>query len=190
MPDDRKKVGRFFGVAALFTGLSLIYFGTKKTKPTPPEEEAEFAYASDLMIEVTHHPTPHDIRWTVDVTNTGENPADLHLKIYDRMSAYGRWASFGQKANITETVLPGETKTFSGIVKRYPYRYQLMAKSEAGILLNPESPLLYVCDCCGKEGELVSFATWEEFEAHAIASHTDEERDPTKACYRSKVPDP
>jgi hypothetical protein len=135
---------------------------------------AIFEYTSDLLVEVTDYPTLYDIEWTVSVRNIGDESGVLALDIYQRMQMPGgiRWSGFNLKGSVSETIAPGETKTFTGTVSRGPYTYQLMARSVAGTLLNPPEPKEFICGyCIDLYGKIESFATYEELQAHIEAEH-------------------
>lgn len=138
---------------------------------------AEFVYTSDLIVKRTDYPTIYDIEWTVSVQNIGTGSGVLHLDIFQRMEepgVPGHWSSWSKKGAVSDTIAPGETKTFTGIVKRGKYTYQLMITSEAGTLLNPTEPGAYICGCCyDLTGKVVSFATQEELDAHFAAAHPE-----------------
>lgn len=135
---------------------------------------AIFEYTSDLLVEVTHYPTLYDIKWTVSVRNVGDESGVFSLDIYQRMQMPGgiQWSGFSLKGSVSETIAPGETKTFTGTVSRGPYTYQLMAKSVAGALLNPLEPKEFICGyCIDLYQRIESFATIEELEAHIASDH-------------------
>ena len=138
-----------------------------------PKMLAEFAYTSDLYVEPDGG--PNDVRFTVDVANIGESAGTLHLKVYDRMqNPYlpAQWARFQLHHSYELVMASGEVRTFSDIIEEGPYTYQVMAKSEAGVLLNPPTPLEYACEKCAVYYEVeISFATQEELAAHVAAGH-------------------
>jgi hypothetical protein len=136
----------------------------------PPETDDRFTYSSDLIVEP--YGGPNDIRWEVSVTNIGSEAGTCHVKVYDRLRSHtGRWANFTLKSEQEATLQPGESHTFQGAHGRSGYTYQLMAKSEAGTILNPDQPLEFICGYCFESGQLVSFATQEELDNHIAIAH-------------------
>jgi len=106
----------------------------------------EFIYVSELSVKVTNVPSIYDIEYSVSVRNIGENPGELHLKIYQSMCEppHGawtcadppNWSSWSQEDAKSDTIGPGETRVFTGSVERAPYIYRLKAVSEAGEIEN------------------------------------------------------
>ncbi len=140
----------------------------------PTGSPSQFVYMSDLIVEL--YGGPNDIRWTVSVGNTGDEAGVCHLKIYERMQIPQgiEWSGFSQRASQEASIYPGETHTFTGTKTRGPYVYQLIAKCEAGTLLNPSWPLEFICGCClDKYGTIESFATQGEFDAHYDIAHPE-----------------
>ncbi len=139
-------------------------------EPPPPE----FVYTTDLIVEDTGS---NDIRWTVGVQNIGEEAGELNIGVYQRMKApyteVIQWSGFSRMFSKAETLSPGEEKVYTGTISRGPYTYQVMVKSEAGVLLNPRDPLEFICTCCGDTGILSSFATQEELDAHYAVAHPE-----------------
>ncbi len=135
---------------------------------------AEFQYTSVFLVEP--YGGPNDVRWTLAASNIGDEPGLFNLEIYERMQIPGgiQWSGFSLKDIVSVSMAVGEERTFTGQVNRGPYTYQLMAKSEAGTLLNPSEPKEFICSCCTElYGRIVSFATAEELDTHFSQEHPE-----------------
>lgn len=178
MNDDNTMKGMIalMGVVMMAAVLQMILSKPSDGEPPqPPPDLSEFIYTTPLNITVTDQPTSHDIRWTVDVKNIGPDSGVLHINVYQRMAnpyRPGYWSSWSNEGSVSDTMVPGDTRTFSGIVGRSAYSYQLMIQSEAGVVLCPLEPLVHICRYCYYlDGLTVSFTTIEELQAHIASEH-------------------
>ena len=111
-----------------------------------PVSAGEFVYASELSVVVTNWPTDADVQWTISVENVGETGL-FEMVVWQRDFEpppcapdchMGRWIVVGE---VSEVIIAGKTSIFSGYAARSArIQSQLMVKSLAGTLLNPEYP--------------------------------------------------
>jgi hypothetical protein len=146
------------------------FSGSFTASAAPP---AAFVYTSGLNIQPWGG--PNDIQWDITVMNTGSVAGTCHMEIWDRLrSSRGQWQDFFLRKSDEVTIEPGASHTFTGTGGRSGYQYQLMAKSEAGTILNPDSPLEFICKCCfAIDKSVVSFASEEELAAHQVEAHSE-----------------
>jgi len=137
----------------------------------------ELVYASGLI----RTPSGGYDLWRVDVQNISQIPGECTLKFYSRTEnpppdPPGQWSSWTLKSTQVAVINPGDIVTFSGsnLVGTLRNYKQFMVKCEAGTLLNPTEPKEFTCACCyDTTGDVVSFDTETELNAHYVLVHPD-----------------
>ena len=136
---------------------------------------AEFAYVSTIRSWDAGGNTYLE----VDIQNTGSTSGICTVtfgrRVYVTVVSPSRWSGFTDPHEYTlrtATLQPGDIVTFSAYYHDTSWQRQYKCESNAGIVLEPSEPKLYICRDCMLEGKgTVSFDTLTELSAHMIAEH-------------------
>lgn len=139
---------------------------------------ARFEYVSGIRIGETFD---RNVPWEIDIKNVGDEAGlcsvNCYRRVYVTVVDPPRWSGWHETSGYYQqsAILdPGDTVTFSGYFHTTSWRRQYMVVSEAGTILEPSEPKLYICRCCMLLGKgTVSFDTQEELDAHYATAHPE-----------------
>lgn len=138
---------------------------------------AEFAYISTIRSWDAGGNTYLE----VDIQNIGSAPGECRVefgrRVYVTVVTPSRWSGWTNPHEYTlrtATLQPGDIVTFSAYYHDTSWQRQYKCKSNAGIILEPSEPKLYICRYCMLEGlGTVDFDTKDELDAHIALAHPE-----------------
>ena len=159
------------GAGILIGAGALIYLATRAKAEPPPG--AEFQYVSLLGLRLEDR-TDGWFPIDVDIQNIGEQAGNCQVTLHERGNVAGRWSGWTRRTSDSIYIEPAQvvTVTLLGTVPDVGVSKQYMFKGDAGVILEPPTPLEYLCGYCYElYGYYSDFATQEELDAHIIAEH-------------------
>jgi len=117
----------------------------------------------------------------VDIQNIGSIPGECTVtfgrRVFVTVVSPSRWSGWTEPHQYTlraATLQPGEVVTFSAYYHDTSWQRQYKCESNAGIILEPPEPKLYICRYCMLAGlGTVSFDTKAELDAHIASAHPE-----------------